>query len=460
MKVLLINPPTKKAGVPSIPPLGLAYLAAVLRENNAAVDIIDYDLERSKFDNFNDAVETYSPDIIGISALTLQIDNAYSLAHKVKKISKDIRVVLGGAHPSALPEQTLKEASGAVDIVAVGEGEMTILDIAKGLSYENIKGIVYVNNGQILKTPPRQAIENLNTLPLPARDLLKIKKYRGWGPLRKTPTTHLISSRGCPFECIFCSEKSVFGKSYRVRSPENIVSEIKHLVDTYGMEEISFYDDLFTLDKKHVMEICEKLEQEKITIEWKALSRVNTVDFQMLETMRRAGCWLISYGFESGSQEILNAIRKNQTIEQCVAAALMTHQAGIKFYGFFMIGNVGETEETVIQTIRLARKLRPDYYQFTIVRPDPGSYLYNKYKDAIEKAHVSWEEYYAFSSDNSIPVVGTLLSVNRLLELRDIAYICTNFRSFVKGFIKAALTLKWDLLLKAVNILLNKEKAA
>jgi radical SAM superfamily enzyme YgiQ (UPF0313 family) len=395
-----------------------------------------------------------------MGALTLQIDNAYSLACKIKKISKNIRVILGGAHPSALPEQTLKEAQGAVDIVVIGEGEMTVLDIALGKPLESIKGIAYLENGQTVKTSPREPICDLDSLPLPARDLLKIKKYRGWGPLRKTPTTHLISSRGCPFECIFCSEKSVFGKGYRVRSPEKIVDEIYHLIDTYGMKEISFYDDLFTLDKKRVMAICDKLEEKKISIDWKALSRVNTVDSEMLSAMRNAGCWLISYGFESGSQEVLNAIRKNQTIEQCLDAAAMTRKAGIKFYGFFMIGNVGETEETVFQTIRFARKLKPDYYQFTIVRPDPGSYLYNMYKDKIESARISWEEYYAFSNDNAIPVVGTDLSANALLQLRDIAYMCINFKSFLKDFAKGILTLNWRLLGKVISVLLNKKEFA
>jgi radical SAM superfamily enzyme YgiQ (UPF0313 family) len=458
MRILFINPLTAKVEVPSIPPLGLAYLAAVLREDKHDVQIIDYDLERDQIDSFEQTIHSYKPNIIGLSAMTLQINNAFLLAQRVKQVSKDILVVFGGAHPSALPEQTLQEAKGNVDIVVIGEGEMTILDIAQSKPVRDINGIAYIKDGSVIRTAPRPFIADLDALPFPARDLLKINKYRGWGPLRTTPSTHLISSRGCPFECVFCSEKAVFGRGYRARSAEKIIDEIKCLVNTYGMKEVAFYDDLFTLDKKRVIEICDELDRQKITIDWKALSRVNTIDLEMLSRMRQAGCWLISYGFESGSPEVLSAIKKHQTVEQSINAAELTRKAGIKFYGFFMIGNIGETQTTVLRTISLARRLKPDYLQFTIVRPDPGSFLYNKHKMEIEKAHTSWEEYYAFSrKTNAMPVVDTSLTISELLDLRHIAYILTSAKMFCVFLIKATVTFKVHLLWKFIAVLFNKD---
>jgi radical SAM superfamily enzyme YgiQ (UPF0313 family) len=458
MRVLFINPLTAKVEVPSIPPLGLAYLAAVLRENKHDARIIDYDLERDQIDSFEQTIHSYKPDIIGLSAMTLQINNAYLLAQRIKQVSKEIIVVFGGAHPSALPEQTLQEARGNVDIVVIGEGEMTMLDIVQSKPLKDINGIAYTEDNSVVKTAPRSFIADLDSLPLPARDLLKINNYRGWGPLRTTPSTHLISSRGCPFECVFCSEKAVFGRGYRARSAEKIVGEIQSLVTTYGVKELAFYDDLFTLDKKRVIEICDELDRKKIKINWKALSRVNTVDFEMLSRMRQAGCWLISYGFESGSPEVLSAIRKHQTVEQSVNAAVLTRNAGIKFYGFFMIGNIGETQTTVLRTISLARRLKPDYLQFTIVRPDPGSYLYDKHRIEIEKSHTSWEEYYAFSRNaNTMPVVDTNLTIRELLDLRHIAYMLTSAKMFFIFSIKAIVNFNVPLLWKFFEVLFNKE---
>ena len=286
MKVLLINPPTFQEGKPSIPPLGLAYIAGVIRQSHFHVDVIDLDLEREKFENLGSIIETIAPDILGIGALTLQVENAYTIANIVKeKLSKTL-IVIGGPHPSSLPEQTLREASGNIDIVVIGEGEYTFLDIVKGKNLEDIQGIIYQKKGTIYKNDPSPPISDLDQLPMPARDLLPLTKYKGWGPLKKQPTTHLISSRGCPFDCIFCSEKSVFGNRHRKRSPERIVDEIEYLVNTYGMEELAFYDDLFTLNKKHVLNICREIQTRKIQIEWKTLSRVKKSSDRFLKTPR------------------------------------------------------------------------------------------------------------------------------------------------------------------------------
>ena len=220
MSVLLLNPQTYKEVKPTIPPLGLAYIAAVLREHSLDVNIVDLDLERDKLKDIPTIMKSMKPRIVGIGALTLQVESLYSIAKMIKNVSRNIMVATGGPHPSALPEKTLLEGMGNIDIAVVGEGEYTLLDIANGKELKEIPGIVYREKGAIYRNSQREPIADLDSLPLPARDMLPIEKYSGWGPLRHLPTTHLVASRGCPFECIFCSEKTIFGKKHRTRKPE------------------------------------------------------------------------------------------------------------------------------------------------------------------------------------------------------------------------------------------------
>ncbi len=452
-KILLLNPPTPAVERPSIPPLGIAYIASFLREKNIDVDIVDLDLERDKMDIISDYVLTKNPDVVGISGLTIQMENVYKIAEAIKKASGKIIIVAGGAHPSSLPEQTLKEGKDCIDIVVVGEGELTLLDLARDMPWEDIPGIIFIKNNQIHKNQYRNPISDLNSMPFPARDLLKMERYRGWGPMKHPPSTHLIASRGCPFDCIFCSEKAVFGRNHRRRDPERVVDEIEHLINEYGVKEISFYDDLFTLKKDWVISVCEKILQRGLKIDWKALSRVDTVDSDMLKYMKKSGCWIVFYGFESGSQNILDTIQKKQTVEQNVHAAELAKKSGIEIFGFFMLGNAGETEETVIQTIKLARKIKPKYSQFTIVRPDPGSDLYNSHMQEINEKGISWSEYYAFPKDTSkIPVVGTKMTVEELLYFRQLALKCMSRKALLKLLIRTVLTFNFDQLKRIFKI--------
>jgi len=458
MSVLLLNPPTYQEAKPSIPPLGLAYIAAVLREHAIDVNIVDLDLDRHKLRDIPSILRTLDPKIVGIGALTLQVESLYAIARIIKNVSKSILVVTGGPHPSALPEKTLSDAMGNIDIAVVGEGEYTFLDIVNAKKPKEIPGIVYREKDAIYSTQPRKPIADLDSLPLPARDMLPIERYRGWGPLKHLPTTHLVASRGCPFDCIFCSETAIFGKTYRKRRPEKIVEEIQYLIEKYRVKEIAFYDDLFTLNKKQVLSICDEIKRNKIRVYWKTLSRVDTVDFEMLKVMNEAGCWLISYGFESGSQKILDAIHKRQTIEDCLRAAYLARKAGIQIYGFFMIGNLGETENTVCQTIYLARKIRANYNQFTIVRPDPGSHLYNMYRQEIETANIPWREYYAFPKKPSeMPIVGTKLDAKKLLFYKEVAQMCVSAKGLIKGVLKAILTGNIGLLIKAARFIIPRK---
>jgi len=390
---------------------------------------------------------------VGISGLTIQMENVFKIAGAIKAASSKIIVVAGGAHPSSLPELTLEEGKGCIDIVVVGEGEYTLLDLTQNRPWEDIPGIVFNTFNQTHRNKPREPISDLNAMPFPARDLLKMEKYSGWGPLKNAPSTHLIASRGCPFDCIFCSEKAVFGRNHRRRDPEKVVDEIEYLIDAYGIKEVSFYDDLFTLKKDWVISVCDNILQRGLRIDWKALSRVDTVDRDMLHHMKDSGCWMLFFGFESGSQLILDAIQKKQTVEQNIRAAELTKESGLDIFGFFMLGNAGETEETVIQTIKLARKIKSKHSQFTIVRPDPGSDLYFSHIHEIEEKNISWSEYYAFPKDTAkIPVVGTTMTVEDLLYFRQLALQCMGRKALIKLLVRTVFTFNIGQLKRIIKI--------
>jgi|GEM_PF-896489 len=422
MKILFINPPSP-LGAPALPPLGLLYLASVAKADGNDVKIIDLDMDEPLFGDLEEIILDYSPDIVGLTGTTPQANNLIKIAKITKSISKTILVIAGGPHASALPERLLRESDGNIDIVVIGEGEITLSEIIKGYELKNIDGICYFGNGNIIRNKPRMPLEDLDSIPFPDRGLLNINKYPGLYPVKETPSVHMIASRGCPFKCKFCSEKVVFGRKYRKRSPLNVLGEIKYLINTYGIKEIAFYDDIFTIDKKWVLEFCRYIKENRLKFSWKILSRVNTVDKELLSNLKSAGCWLIYYGFESGSQKILDSIGKGTTVEQNINVARLTRQVGIKIYGFFMLGNPGETRETALETIKHAKKIKPDWFQFSITRPDPGSELYAQYQKEIESQNVPWEEYYAFPSNKiKMPIVGTGLTPEELLKLKEYAY--------------------------------------
>lgn len=431
MKILLLNAPTDNCEA-LVPPLGICYIAAVLREKHE-VKLIDLDLEKDKMNYLGKIIANLRPRTVMISALTPEVENAYYIAKIVKSVDKETIVIIGGPHASALQQRTLEECKD-IDIVVTGEGENIAKEICEIIENDgnflkniqkNLKGIKNIGfrkNDKVFLTKKEIKLVDVDALPLPARDLLKFNKYQGWGPKKGNPSTHIIASRGCPFNCVFCSEKVVFGRGNRRRSPKKVVDEIEILKNKYKVKEFSFYDDLFTANKQWVKEVCEEIIRRKINLPWKSLSRVDTIDLETLKLMKKAGCWLIFYGYESGSNEILKNINKMTSIEQGLKATAMTKQVGIKIFGFFMIGNIGETKKTIKETVKYIKKVSPDYTQIAIVRPDPGSPQYFQYKDELEKKHTSWKDYYAFHKDAQarLPIVGTDLTLDELIIYKEI----------------------------------------
>jgi len=381
MKVLLVNPP-QKTKCPQ-PPLGLAMLAAVLEKKVDSVHILDLAALGMSDESLITRISQEKPDIVGITAMTPTIDNALNVAKKVKETDGDIQVILGGAHATLLPEETLR-GSADIDVIVCGEGEQTTPEVVKVLEENSdhlnqVAGIAYRQGTGVRTNPLRPPILDLDSLPFPAFHLLPIGKYRLHPPFgRQMPIMPIITSRGCPYRCIFCS-KSVFGHKYRSNSPAYVLDQIRLLSERFGVKEVKFYDDSFTLDRKRVATICALLKEQHLDIPWTCETRVNLVDRDLLKTMMEAGCYMIEYGVESGNPQILENLKKDITLEQAARAFEWTHEAGIETVAYFMIGSPGETRETIEETIGFAKKLDPDFVQFSTATPYPGTELYRMF---------------------------------------------------------------------------------
>lgn len=374
MKVLLLNPPPRMPDNPNVlvPPLGLAYLAAVLEKNHLPVEILDANVQKLSWEKFREIIRQKKPDIIGITGMTPTIDTTFKAARICRPYTKYL--VLGGPHGTMFGRQVFQQTPD-FDFLVLGEGEYTFLNLVKALvNKENpvkIPGISTRNENN----PPPPLIADLNNLPFPARHLLPNDLYR-YALTKSYPFTTLFTSRGCPYQCLFC-EKRVFGQKYRARSPENVLAEIEEVIRKYRIRSIVFFDDLFTLNKERVIKICEGILKRNLKFDWKAEARVNTVDEQMLKMMKRAGCSLLAFGVESGNQKSLDFLQKNTTVSQIRKAFRLTQKSGIKTLGYFILGIPGESYRQAQQTIEFSLDLKCDFAQFSILTPYPGTKLYD-----------------------------------------------------------------------------------
>jgi len=294
-----------------------------------------------------------------------------------------------------MPERTLKECK-SIDIIVRGEGELTTVDLAKKNDLSTVKGITYRNNGRIISNPDKGLIADIDKIPFPARHLLPMNLYRSstfFNIHGSKGHTTLITARGCPNKCVFCSSSHFWGK-LRMRSPENIVAEIEEIITKYGIRQIDFVDDTFTLSKKRVNKICNMILERDLDIKWVCSSRVNTITEETVKTMKKAGCYGIVFGIESGNQDILNRINKNVTLDQSRNAVQLSKKEGLITVGDFMIGLPDDTLETVTQTINFAIKLNPDRALFSMTTPFPGTTLYNEYLEkGLFKDNLTWDEF-------------------------------------------------------------------
>ncbi len=398
MRVLFINPPWVRRkdnvwhNVASImPPLGLAWMAAVLERDGHQVSIFDAHAKRVGLDQFPSYLSRLGRfDIVGITATTALIINGLEIARMVKTWCPQAMVVLGGVHPTVLPEEVLAEP--AVDLVVRGEGEQTIRQLATEKPLREIQGISFREGQRIQHNPDQVLIEDLDSLPIPAYHLLPMDKYHpAIGAAKRQPAVSVLATRGCFGRCTFCYR--IFGKRLRVRSGRKVAEEVKFLQDNYGIKEACFYDDTFTVLKKEVYAFCEALDELKLDITWSCFSRTDTVDEKLLERMKKSGCHQIMYGIESASAQILNNIGKRTTIEESEYAVRVAQEAGLDVRTAFMIGNPGETEQTLKEMLAFAIKLDPELVTFNITTPFPGTEMF---KWADEKGFLitkNWADY-------------------------------------------------------------------
>ena len=382
MKVLLIDPPWIKKNDASLwkkvgscwPSLGLAYIAATLEKNGHTVQYLDCTAEQIAVDGLEDKLRTLArPDYVGITATTQLFPNALDAAKACKKVF-GCPVIMGGVHPSVMPEEAL--SIDCVDCVVRDEGEITMLELISGTDWSLIDGISYRHGGQIVHRPDRALIRNLDDVPPPAYHLLPMSKYRpAVGSYKRLPAMAMFATRGCPGRCTYC-HRTFYGK-VRKRSARNMIEEIRLLQKNYGIREICFYDDTFTLFKKNVLEFCRRIREEHIDITWTCFSRVDCIDEAVLREMKDAGCHLILFGVESADEQILKNINKNIKLDDVRAAIKICRKLGIESRCSFMLGNPGETEETMQKTIALAIDLDPDEVQFNITTIYPGTEMFS-----------------------------------------------------------------------------------
>lgn len=360
MKITLIFPPSAYQTKQTMPPLGIAWLAAVLRENGFKdVSLIDSVINQYSNEDIVKLVKKDVPDIIGLSFGTQSRFKAFDLCRTLKSNFPEVPIVVGGPHPTVTADDTLRNIP-EIEIVCRGEGEYTFLDLVRAIDKKEdlgrVKGISFrLKNGQVVHNPEREQIQDLDSLPLPARDLLPIDEYRQNIPLSDKICTNMMTSRGCPYSCAFCSAAEQWGHKIRHHSPDNVVNEIEHLMKNYKLDGVGFFDAVFTMDRKRVIAICQKILERKLDIGWWCEARANTIDKEMVNWMRKAGCEHISMAVESGSDKILKNINKAITVEQAIEAAKIIKGAGIKLKAFFMHSLPGETYEDIKKTVFLSK---------------------------------------------------------------------------------------------------------
>ncbi len=378
--VLLIQPPpqTKNKGGSLAEPIGLEYVGAQLRAHGHTADIIDAWVDQLDVEQVADLVRRRKPDVVGITATSVLMPNAWRVAQEVKKVSADIPVVCGGAHAIYEPAWTLQDP--AIDVAIVGEGEDAILELIDhwngGRSIEEVPGIAYrADDGVAVKTKPREYTAHLDRLPFPIRNDRHMEGYTLY---------EVVGKRGCPFKCTFCGA-SADHRKVRFRSPENVMEEVAELFGRYGRKKLYFNDDVFTINKQWAHDFCDLLLRRGLDIEWECQTRVDLVDEPLLRKMKAAGCESVVFGIDAGNQENFDRLRKAITVEQAYVSVRLAREAGMAVWCNFIMGYPWETARDLRDTIDLARGLDPHFARFFIATPYPGSplYQYSKERDLI-----------------------------------------------------------------------------
>ena len=419
MNILLINPSLiretighysrgmeKTRGV--YPSLGLLSIASVLEAKEHCLRVIECDVEKDPDFILEETLRNFKPEVVGIYTMTWTFRQSCSLVRKVRERLPDTKIIAGGPNVASFPKLSVKY--GGFDYAVVGEGEETVVElieaIERGKEIRLVKGIVFKDQGTVVQTESRPYIEDINNIPFPARHLVVMDRFRDVFTREQRFAT-MMSSRGCPFNCTYCDRKNRMGRRWRPRDPSNIVEEITEVVKRFKIREFMFFDDEFVIDKGRTHELCEQLMQKGLDIIWECRARVDMVDKRLLDAMKKAGCYRIRFGFESGDNRILNILRKGITIEQSIETTRWAQEAGIEIFGYFMMGSPEETQETLQKTINLALMLDPDYAVFSKTILIAGSELFDwgVENDLIAKDY--WERFLRGEENASAPCIST-----------------------------------------------------
>jgi radical SAM superfamily enzyme YgiQ (UPF0313 family) len=402
MRVLLVNPPYPIVESLTMP-LGLLYLGARLEQGGHDVFLEDLQLSRSPLRRLQQTLNKFQPDLAGVTSFSLNLPIAARILQKIKSLFPGVITVWGGSHVS-FDDMNILQQYPAVDVVVRGEGEETLLEVAdratRGKDFHGLLGISWRGkDGRLYQNPPRPFREDLDKLPRPAWHLLKLSQYRAFGD-----GASIMTSRGCPHRCVFCVGRKMIGARGRFRNPEAVVDEMEALV-RLGFRRIRIEDDLFTFRSERALAICEEIDRRGLSIRWRAYSRVDTIDAELLRWMKRTGCERLLYGAESGSAEILKRIRKGITPDQTRRAVEMTREAGIGVLASFVLGLPGETPQTLQQTLDFAESLRVPY-TLNLLTPYVGTEVREKAEEwGIRILSHEWRYYGQGQPLTSTPTV-------------------------------------------------------
>jgi len=376
-----------------IPSLSLSTLAAVLLERGHKVYIWDFSLNKHDEVSLLRYINDLSLDYIGVTATTPSFPGASRISRLLKQHFPKIPIICGGIHVTQMPNDALCESS--FDIVVRGEGDFSFSYIVDGYSLSEIKGISYREKNKILHNPPQEPISDLDVLPFAANNIFPAHKYKTSRLLcRRRPVAYIESSRGCPYQCVFCASPVIHGYKFRFKSPERVVEEMASN-NRWGFRELQMCDDCFTFDIERAEEICKMIISRKLKFSWSISNgtRVDTVNKRLLGLLAKSGCYRISFGIESGNQHIIKRCHKNQDLEQIERAVRLAKESGLETFGFFMLGLPGETETTMRQTVKFAKNLRLDFAKVSFFIPFPGSALFSSLKEQESIKSFSWSDY-------------------------------------------------------------------
>ncbi len=406
MKVLLISPPfeaiihpTQKLVKGCMPPLSLMYLAGTLLKNGIETSILDLNATPLTREGAAAEAVKFAPDLIGFTTYSANIELTFGLARALKLALPRAPIVLGGIHASYLPENCLAEP--AVDAVVRGEGELTLLELARavesGTPWERIKGLVYRGGGALVHTRPRETVRDIDSLPWPAHRLIDVNRYFPaiTRAITGGPFSSVLTMRGCAYRCSFCSHHYGYGGAVRLRSITDVADEIEFLRRGLGVRELQFEDNSFSWRPDRALALCRLLRERKLGVSWNCTMRADTASEELLREMKAAGCERILLGAESGDQAVLDRMHKGHTLEQVSATARWARKYGIRVNCSFVLGMPGDTEATLRSSFGLALELDPDYVMFSVLTPSVGSEIFDRAvaDGKIEKRDVKGERY-------------------------------------------------------------------